>query len=207
MWRYSIPFGITVSLSLALNLAGAQNAPRPNTAQPQNSQRVWRNADLAQADTASPTGNVWTNQKIDELRTKDPLSLVGPPPATESAQTSQGGAATRESGYNHFEDPRWYEDQAVALQAQIDTTKAALDKAQEHLNAALNLREPFGAIQIEGFNVLAGWPLGVASWGITPDEGIANLEAQMRGLQIRKDQLLDLARTNGIDSGVLRLAD
>jgi hypothetical protein len=202
---YSLPLAFVLLFSFAVG-AAAQNAAAPKTAQSRTSKHVWTNADLAHLNTGSQKVHVWTNKDMDKLRAKDLLSLVGPQPETENARTNQGAAGALAPVYNsRFEDPHWYEDQAVAIQSQIDTTQAALNEAQKNLDAALSLRQPFGGFHLEGFNILTGWPVGTTSFGITPQEGIANLEAQMRELQIKRDQLAELARKNGIYPGVLRV--
>jgi hypothetical protein len=205
VWLYSLTLAFVLPLSFAVG-AAAQNAAVPKTAQSRTSKHVWTNADLAHLNTGSQKVHVWTNKDMDKLRAKDQLSLVGPQPGTENGRTNQGAASTLAPVYNsRFEDPHWYEDQAIAIQSQIDATQAALNEAQKNLGAALGLRQPSGGFHLEGLNILTGWPGGTTSFGIAPQEGIANLEAQMRELQIKKDQLAELARKNGIYPGVLRV--
>jgi hypothetical protein len=148
------------------------------------------------------TRRIWTNKDLDQLRAKDQLSLVGPYDPDASAltgpETAQEPATARsEAVYNsRFEDPHWYEQQASAIQQQIDDTTVTLDRARDNLEAARNLQQTTGGIDFTQGNI-----------GVTPEEGIARLEEQVRILRDDKDALADTARLNYIPPGVLRASE
>jgi hypothetical protein len=153
----------------------------------------------AQSRSSQTTPRTWTNKDLDQLRAKDQLSIVGPyQPETSEAQAA-GSAITPEQAaaepvYNsRFEDPRWYEQQASAIQQQIDDTAATLDRARDTLEAARNLQPTSGGIDVTQGNI-----------GVTPEESIARLEEQVRILRDEEDALADTARRNDIPPGALR---
>ena len=131
---------------------------------------------------------VWTNEDLEELRARGLISIVGTVPAAAPAAPPQ---AVRYS--SRTEDPAWYADQASELQAQLNERMAALLLAREGLVQARSLRQTTGGINLAQANV-----------GVTPEEGMAILEARVSEVQSRFDELADLARRNDIPPGLLR---
>jgi hypothetical protein len=143
-----------------------------------------------QTNPSTQTKKVWTNDDMDELRARGlittfnpaiemivPTPTVPPEPATFAAKT---------------QDPAWYADQASILQAELDNREAALRQAQANLALAeQRITQP--GIDMDRGNV-----------GVTPQAGIAILEAQVRAVQNQLDELSDLARQNNIPPGNLR---
>ncbi len=208
MRRSSLLFVFTLAIIFAVSSVQAQQTQgQTQQSAGQSSERVYTNADLAGASSANQTGRVWTNKDMDELRAKGLISIIGteqadagstlaPAQAPVGAETAPPQIAQPGPAYNSkFEDPRWYEEQAAALQEQIDGTQAALDQARANLQDARSLRATTGAIDITQGNI-----------GVTPEEGIARLEEQVRILQEQKDELADTARRNDIAPGVVRNA-
>jgi multidrug efflux pump subunit AcrA (membrane-fusion protein) len=132
----------------------------------------------------------WTNADMDRLRAEGLISIVGPEAVTAPPPAPAPGPVYA----SRLEDPVWYADQAAALQAELSARAAALAQAQTNLADARNLRGITGSI-----NMAAG-----ETFGVTPDETIANLQAQRIETQSRLDELADLARRNDIPPGVLR---
>ena len=144
----------------------------------------------AQTNPSTQSKKVWTTEDMDELRARGlittfnpaiemivPTPTVPPEPATFAAKT---------------QDPAWYADQASILQAELDEREAALREAHANLAAAENrITQP--GIDMYKDNV-----------GVTPQAGIAILEAQVREVQYQLDELSDLARRNNIPPGDLR---
>jgi len=216
MRRNSLLFVFTLSIIFAASSARAQQARQNGDGR--GAQHVWTNADLAGVSNPSQTGRVWTNKDVDalrpaqstqtnhvwldadmdELRAKGLLSLVGPELETATGQTTEAAIASQAAGpgpvYNsRFEDPRWYEDQAAAIQEQIDGTTAALEQARTNLENARSGRGETGAVHMDQYNI-----------GMTPEEGIARLQEQVQILQEQKDDLADIARRYDIPPGVVR---
>lgn len=171
---YSLPF--TLFLVLAV-------AAVPGHAQAQQNKRVWTTTD------------------VNELRSQGLISIIGAEeeavaPAAAPAAPAETAEAQQGPIYNsRFEDPEWYAEQAAALQAQLDASKAALLQAQDNLAAVRDLRSTIGGVDLNADNP-----------GVTPDAGIANLEDQVRDLQNQLDDLADAARENDIEPGVVRAA-
>ena len=92
-----------------------------------------------------------------------------------------------------LDDPEWYADQVADLQAELDKREAALLQQQAAIAQAVSKRitQPGLAMDKDG-------P------GMTPAEGLANLEAQVQEVQSQLDELSDLARQHDIPPGVLR---
>jgi hypothetical protein len=137
-------------------------------------------------------GKIWTNEDMDRLRLRGLISVVGeqtneaPPKPAAASQPSGPAYASR------LEDPDWYAQQAADLQAQLEQRQAALQDAQNALaNAADGITEP--GVAMDKGNV-----------GVTPEAGIAILEAESLDIQRQLDDLSDLARQNNIPPGVLR---
>jgi hypothetical protein len=135
---------------------------------------------------------IWTNEDMAQLRLRGLISVVGEP--TNEAP-SKLGAPSQPSGSayaSRLEDPDWYAQQAADLQAELDKRQAELRDAQEALaKAADGITEP--GVAMDKGNV-----------GVTPDAGIAILEAESLDIQRQLDDLSDLARQNNIPPSVLR---
>jgi hypothetical protein len=141
------------------------------------------------AQTAK-TKKVWTDDDMDQLRARGLISTFNQPPETTvpapAAQSEPVTYTTR------FEDPDWYAEQAAILQAELDKREAALREAQTNLAQAANgITQP-------------GVAMYKSNVGVTPEAGIAILEAQAREVQTQLDDLSNLARQNNIPPGVLR---
>jgi hypothetical protein len=136
------------------------------------------------------TKKVWTDDDMDHLRSRGLISTFNQSPETTApAPAPQSGPATFTT---RTEDPAWYAEQAAILQAELDKREAAFREAQTSLaQAAAGITQP--GIAMDKGNV-----------GVTPEAGIAILEAQAREVQTQLDELGDLARQNNIPPGVLR---
>jgi hypothetical protein len=136
------------------------------------------------------TKKVWTNEEMDQLRARGLISTFNVAPETTApAPAGQSEPATFTP---RTEDPAWYAEQAAILQAELDKREAALREAQMAIaQAAEGITQP--GVAMDKGNV-----------GVTPDAGIAILEAQAREVQTQLNELGDLARQNNISPGVLR---
>ena len=139
---------------------------------------------------ASQTKKVWTNDDMEQLRAQGLISTFSQVPATTAkAPSAQSEPATFES---RTQDPTWYSEQAAILQAELDRREAVLREAQANLvQATKGITQP--GVNMDEGNV-----------GVTPEAGIAILEAQVHEVQNQFDELSDLARQNNIPPGVLR---
>lgn len=144
----------------------------------------------AQTNQSTQTKKVWTNEDMDQLRARGLITTFNPAPEViAQAPTAPPERATFAS---RTEDPAWYADQASILQAELDKREAALREAQENLaRAEHRITQP--GIAMDKGNV-----------GVTPEAGVAILEAQVREVQNRIDELSDLARQNNIPPGDVR---
>jgi hypothetical protein len=146
-----------------------------------------QNPNSAQAAT---TKKVWTDDDMDQLRARGLISTFN----VTTETTAQAPAAQPEPATyaTRFEDPDWYAQQAAILQAELDKREAALREAQTNLAQAANgITQP-------------GVAMYTSNVGVTPEEGIAILEADAREVQTQLDDLSNLARQNNIPPGVLR---
>jgi hypothetical protein len=151
----------------------------------------------AQQAAQPPQGKrIWTTDDMDQLRAQGLISIVGPEVEATPAAAPAAPSATPGPVYaSRTEDPAWYADQAADLQTQLSARQTALAQAQDNLAQA---GTPGGTSA--SVNLAAGDTVGV-----TPEEVIANLEAEVVETQARLDDLADLARRNDIAPGVLRV--
>ena len=175
MRKYPFPLAAVLALLLAGSSQAAEK-PRP-----------------AQANQNHPK-KVWTNDDTDQLHTRGLISIVGQDVSQSETQSPTKQPETPYSVYaSRLDDPEWYADQAADLQAELDRRAAALRDQQEAIARAVDKR-----ITDPGVTLDKGSP------GITPAEGLANLEAQVQEIQSQLDELSDLARQHNIEPGVLR---
>jgi hypothetical protein len=175
MRKYPFPLAAVFILLLAGSLQAAEK-PRP-----------------AQANQNQPK-KVWTNDDTDRLHSQGLISIVGPEVSETVSQTSaQPEVATFPVYESRFDDPAWYADQAADLQAELVRRQAALRDQQRAIAEAVDHR-----ITDTGVALDKGSP------GMTPVEGVANLQAAVQEIQSYLDELSDLARQHDIPPGVLR---
>lgn len=144
----------------------------------------------AQTNQSTQTKKVWTNEDMDQLRARGLITTFNAAPEViAQAPTAPPERATFAS---RTEDPAWYADQASILQAELDKREAALREAQANLALAQRrITQP--GIAMDKGNV-----------GVTPEAGVAILEAQVREVRNQLDELSDLARQSNIAPGDLR---
>lgn len=170
---------LALSVALILAAAGASRAaekPRP-----------------AQATQKQPK-KVWTNEDLEQLRTRGLISVVGQEAqATPAAQVTVAPELTVFRVFeSRLDDPVWYAQQADELQTALDSAMAALQQEQDALATAKDRA------------TAPGVALDKPSVGVTPDAALALLQAQVDDAQMRLDALSDLARQHDIPPGVLR---
>jgi hypothetical protein len=135
---------------------------------------------------------VWTNDDLDPLRARGLISIVGQVPETTMQAPAAPSGPVFATYASRLEDPKWYAEKAADLQAELDERADALREAQTDLaRAAERITQP-------------GIAMDKKNAGITPEAGIAILEAQVGEVQSQLDELSDLARRNNIPPDVLR---
>ena len=171
MRNYPFPLAAVLALLIACSSQAAEK-PRP-----------------AQGAQNQPK-KVWTNDDMDQLRSRGLISIVGQE-VTEAAP--QAPAETTYPVYaSRLDDPEWYADQAAELQAELDDRAAALEQQRQAMALAKErITQP-------------GVAMNKPSVGVTPDAAIALLEAQVQEVQSQLDDLSDLARQHDIPPGDLR---
>jgi hypothetical protein len=175
MRNYGFPLAAVLALLIACSSQAAEK-PRP-----------------AQGNQNQPK-KVWTNDDTDQLSTRGLISIVGQEPTETAAQTPAVPAETTFPPYeSRLDDPVWYSETAADLQAELDEREAALREQQRAIAQAVSKRitDPGLALDKDG-------P------GMTPAQGLVNLQAQVQEVQSQLDELSDLARQHDIPPGVLR---
>lgn len=145
----------------------------------------------ATADQTQPA-KVWTNEDLDQLRSRGLLSIVG---QEQTVPTEQSAAGTPEPTHPVYEsrldDPTWYADKAAVLRAELDQREAALNEQVTAIAlAADRITQP-------------GVSLDKPSVGVTPEEGVHLLQENVQEVQNQLDELSDLARQHDIMPGVV----
>jgi hypothetical protein len=136
---------------------------------------------------------VWTNDDMDQLRARGLISIVGQEATVATTQAPAAPAETTFPVYaSRLDDPAWYADKAADLQAELDKRQAALQQQQTAIAQAVDRVTQ------------AGLALDKDGPGMTPAEGLANLQAAVQEVQSQLDELSDLARQHDIPPGVLR---
>jgi hypothetical protein len=143
----------------------------------------------AETNPASQAKKVWTNEDMGQLRARGLITTFSAAPEMNAeappAPPEPATIAPR------IQDPAWYADQASVLQADLDARETALHDAQAGLaQAKQRITQP-------------GIAMDKGNLGITPESGIAILEAQVRAVRDQLDGLSDLARQNNIPPGDL----
>jgi len=172
------PFALAAFFALAMAFpSSAAEKPRP-----------------AQSNQSQPK-KVWTNDDLDQLRSRGLISIVGQE-ATEAAAPAAARSAPAESNAPVYEsrlqDPDWYAQKAAELQVELDMREAALREQQTAM-----------ALAVEGVTQ-PGIDMNKPNAGVTPDAGLAVLTARVQDVQNQLDELNDLARQNNVSPGVLR---
>ncbi len=171
------PFALAAVLMAAIALP-SRAAEKPGAAQ----------------GTQNQPQKIWTNDDLDQLRSRGLISIVGQEPAESAA--AQPAPAPSEHAFpvynSRLEDPAWYAEKASDLQAELDRRAAALQEQQTAL-----------ALAADGIS-RPGVSLDQPSIGVTPEAAMAVLQAQVQDVQSQIDELGDLARQNSIPPGVLR---
>lgn len=177
MWNYR--FQLTAAV-IVLAACASQAAEKPRPAQGNQNQNK----------------KVWTNEDMDQLRSRGLISIVGqetPQAAAQAAPEPLNSVQPAGPVYeSRLDDPRWYADTAADLQAQLDQHEADLEQQRAALALAKDrVTQP-------------GLSLKQDNAGVTPEAGIENLQAQVAETQAMLDDLADLARMHNIPPGALR---
>jgi hypothetical protein len=146
----------------------------------------------AKADQTQPT-KVWTNEDLDQLRSRGLLSIVGQEPTAPAVQSAATATEPTHPVYeSRLEDPTWYADKAAILREELDRREAALNEQLTAMAlAADRITQP-------------GIALDKPSVGVTPEAAVQLLQEKVQDVQNQLDELSDLARQHAIAQGVLR---
>jgi hypothetical protein len=175
MRNYPFPLAGILVLLIA---ASSQAAEKPRPAQGKQNQPK----------------KVWTNEDMDQLRSRGLISIVGQEPTEVAAQVPASPTESNLPVYaSRLDDPEWYANEAADLQAELEMREAALQEQLTAIARAANHR-----ITDSGVAMDKGSP------GMTPAEGVANLQTQVQEIQNQLDELSDLARQHEISPGILR---
>jgi hypothetical protein len=150
---------------------------------------------LPQGNQNQPT-KVWTNDDMNQLRARGLISIVGQEPEQPAQTATQASAAPEAQTFPAYgstlDDPTWYAGVAADLQAELDRREAALNQQLQAIELAKDrVTQP-------------GVALDKGNAGVTPEAGVANLQAHVQEIRSMLDELSDLARQHEIDPGVLR---
>jgi hypothetical protein len=155
----------------------ATQQPAATSAPPQPPQ-----APAAPLANAKPA-KVWTNDEIDTLPNNHSVSVVG-------NRTPQNASATSK-GYSLEKDPGWYRRQLAPLRAEIEKLDGQIEQTKAFLSGE-KVNDP--PAPFRAYFSVAG----------NPQDQLKRMEARRQADATKVDDLLDLARHNGIEPGALR---
>ena len=176
---HSFPLAAVLALLFAFPSHGAEK-PRPTQGTPNQPKKVWTNEDMGQ------------------LRARGLISIVGQEVSGESPQAPAAPAAApqAETGFRVFtsrlDDPVWYAQQVIDLQAELDKRVADL---QRQLDAIALAKDRV---------TQRGVAMDQESVGVTPAAAVAILQGRVQEIQDQLDDLAELARQHDIPPGDLR---
>ena len=190
MWTLNLALTVLQFFSVGGSLpVRPADTPQENRA---TEKKTWTNADLDQflsrgLTPKAPGEKVWTNADLEQLRDEGLISIIGPveEPSVESAEATPR--------YDKTKDPEWYAAQAGDLGGELDYWKSELGRFLQALQSARDNKYTTNGVNLAAPVV-----------GVTPDSAIQLLEQRVQETQSQLDDLEDLARSNGIASGVLR---
>jgi len=138
---------------------------------------------------------VWTNEDLEALRARVPLSEPGPgaaaaAPAAEGASAAASAPAAAGEDYSRQNDPAWYRQRASSLRAELDRIDSEIRRLQN-----------FKSNPASGS---AGLALGKDNLSLTPENQIEQLQARRRQVQQELDDLEAEARRKGWAPGAVR---
>lgn len=168
----------TFGLVLAFGPSAALGQQRPPAKQPKKEKKVW------------------TNEDLEALRARVPLSEPGPgsaaaaAPAVEGAAAAEAAPAAAGEGYSRQNDPAWYRQRASSLRAELDRIDSEIRRLQNFK------RNPASGS--------AGLALGKDNLSLTPENQIEQLQLRRRLVQQELDDLEAEARRKGWAPGTIR---
>ena len=170
---------LAVSLMLSLTLSPALAEPV-----------VQKQA--AQKPAVQKAKKVWTNDDIELLRAKSPISVMGEvaPPPEAAKEAAAGEKAAPGEPYVKEKDPKWYQQQLAPLRGELDRIDSEIRRLRDFRTSATTGRP--------------GIVLGQENIPLSPENQIQQLERRRRDVQQQIDDLEALARRNGISPGTLR---
>ena len=138
---------------------------------------------------------VWTNEDLEALRARVPLSEPGPGAAApvaaaEGASAGEAPAAGTGEAYSRQNDPAWYRQRAASLRAEL-----------ERIDSEIRRLRDFKSNPSSGS---AGLALGKDNLSLTPENQITQLEARRRQVQQELDDLEAEARRKGYSPSLVR---
>jgi hypothetical protein len=155
----------------------------------------WSRCDQTQSQpagaTAGPTqapppttpkqGKVWTNDDVEQMPGNQGVTAAGNPTVSKKTTASAPTAS-------YLKDPAWYRKQLTTLQADVEKLDTQIAKLKAFLS---------------GENVSDPQPWHHGPPGNVPDQ-VNQLEKKREADVVKINDLLDLARHNGILPGTLR---
>ena len=176
MRTYPFPLATVLALGIACS-SFAGEKPRP-----------------AQDNLHQPK-KVWTNEDVEQLRARSPISIVGQQPGEARQQapgTPQSGQPAFPVYESRLDDPTWYANQGAELQAELDRRMADLQQQAEAMTVVKDrVTQP-------------GIAMDKPSVGVPPAAALATLQARVQEIQDQLGDLAELARQHSIPAGVLR---
>ena len=146
-----------------------------------------RAANRSHAETGSQKAMIWTNDDLEKLRSLGLISIVGQP------DEEKPKAKDVPRPYVETEDPEWYAAQAAQLNDEIEYRKTQLSKYQQAIDDARNLRKTTDSVDLDE-----------GEFANSPEAGVEILKRHVDEVQMKIQELEDLARRNDIPPGVLR---
>ncbi len=150
----------------------------------------------SQTKEAQKEKKVWTNEDLEQLRSRSYISTVGQEPReTPNVTAEHLGAETEKTGaktepITPEKDPKTYRRQLEPLRAELERIESEIRRLRE--------------FRASGQTVMGGLDLTKENMSLTPENQIQQLEVRRREVQQQVDAIEDQATRNGIAPGDIR---
>ena len=151
----------------------------------------------SQTNKVQKENRVWTNEDLEQLRSRSFISTVGQEPRETPTVTAEHPGAEESEKAGAKTEPIAPEKDPKTHRQQLEPLRAELERIESEIR---QIRE----FRASGQTAMGGLDLTKENISLTPENHIQQLEARRREVQSKIDEIEDEARRNGIAPGDIR---